>query len=967
MSWPRPVGSTDSVVFQSDYENECTEKLLHIRDTRARQAAAMQGGMGPQGGIAPGMAGVGQNHVQGGFPQQMNRAVQASPIPGQPQMSMGINDPHQQAALQQQRQQQQQSQAILQQQRAQQRPGGGAPLTDDLSTLSTQEYDHVCRLAAQMLAKTSPEHMEKIKMNLQNMTPEQRQYLARRSMDPITYFFRSQALTHMRRHKRNRMEMARAQNAGLDSNTAAMMGDPMMNPQQRQAFQNMMNLQRNSAFQVNGQPTLDPSSSFIGNVENIQGQQVDGLRSQEAGQLVVPASSSQMNQPPFATPQNMFPTGQQLGPNGQANMNGTGISPQFVSQHISNQAAQPDRTQQTQQFQPQSHAQTPAQARAQAAHKAQMGMSSQAGQTNPQIHQQLPQQGGMSMLNRPMAPGQMSPAQVAAQVRPPSRPAGMGPHPGGVQPIAGQPGMQVRPQIPPGLPPAAQEQIAQMSPEQFNAFLLNQQRRALANSQATARANAVPQSTPMHQNRSQPGQGPQMVNGQMGNNQNMRPPIGFQPPQLAGMGAQPQNHMLQGQQPSVQQRQEQQRQQELMKLHLLRQQNGAGIEMTAEQVKEMDRLNFPPSILNSIPNMNMPALKSIKTWGQLKQFAASNPHALGGMDVQKLMSLEKLHFAQLLVQGKDIGRSADPNGPGHGMSMNPFQAPPQGFNPQQFPPGQQPLPINMPPMRPITANDIQMARQRFGAQAQSYSDEQIREVLLRHRQKQFMQAAQNRAAHTFAAQGMNQNPPAPQTQQQSVPPGAAQVKQQPQPQHAAGHRGPQAQPAKTQVAGKTTKGPAKQPSKRKSNNDETQEVENTATQKMAQGPASAAPRPGMQFTREQLAAMTPQQRAHLEAQMRRQQGQPRAPISRASADEAWNNLPEKIRQMYNDIARNVPVAEPLPIAPEQKVGMTQQLRECTDMLGRMDTLVQWFTKIPGQEKNVRSLLLMVCQHTFTLP
>ena len=40
-------------------------------------------------------------------------------------------------------------------------------------------------------------------------------------------------------------------------------------------------------------------------MEDIQGQQADGLRSQKAGQLVVPASSSQMNQAPFNNQQKM--------------------------------------------------------------------------------------------------------------------------------------------------------------------------------------------------------------------------------------------------------------------------------------------------------------------------------------------------------------------------------------------------------------------------------------------------------------------------------------------------------------------------------------------------------------------------------------------------------------------------------------------------------------------------------------
>jgi tetratricopeptide (TPR) repeat protein len=75
--------------FKGDYEKEYTEKLIYIRDTRARRAAAMQGGMVPQPGLAAGMAGVGQNQVQGAFPQQMNRPIQASSIPGQPQVELG--------------------------------------------------------------------------------------------------------------------------------------------------------------------------------------------------------------------------------------------------------------------------------------------------------------------------------------------------------------------------------------------------------------------------------------------------------------------------------------------------------------------------------------------------------------------------------------------------------------------------------------------------------------------------------------------------------------------------------------------------------------------------------------------------------------------------------------------------------------------------------------------------------------
>lgn len=925
----------------------------------------MQNGMMPQGGHGAGMTGVGQNQIQGQIPPQMNRQMQASPIPGQQQMSMGMNDPNHRAALQQQQQQQQQAilqhQQQQQQQRAQQRSAGNISLPDDLNSLPPQELEHVRRLAHQMLTKTSPEDMEKIKMNLQNMTPEQKQYLSRRQIDPMTYFFRSQALNQLRRHKKTRMEMAQAQNpARLDPNNA-MMGDPMMSAQQRQVYENMMNLQRNSAFPGNTQPGIDPSS-FIGNVENIQGQQADGLRSQEAGHLVVPASGSQINQPAFATSQNVFQAGQQqqqqpqpqqpqqqqqLGQAGQAGMNGAGISPQFINQpHLQNpQPVQQDRSQQAAPSQAQTQA-----ARAQAAQKAQLGMSSQGGPGNPQIQQQIPQQSpAMPMLNRPMAPGQMSPTQIAAQARPPSRPAGIGQQHPAMQSVPGQPAVQARPQIPPNLPPVVQQQLAQMTPEQLNVFLMAQRRRAVENSIAQAQQ----QPASMQPSLSQPGQSQPMANGHMGNNQNLRASLGLQQ-QIPNMGGgQVQNQMPPGQQMPVQQQQQQQQQQrqQAYKLRLLQQQS-SGVEMTAEQVKEMDRLQFPPSLINSNQNSSFP--KNIKTWGQLKQLAAANPQVLGGKaGLSKLMTLQKLHLAQIVAQGKENSRNPDQVGQGNNeaSSMMP---------PQQFPPGNQQGPINLSAVPPITANDIQTARQRLGVQVQRFTDEQLRDVLYRNRINKF-QAAQAGALQNLAVSNANQGQPAQPVQQPpTIPPQTMQQAKQP-PQT------PQtAKPPQSATPGKGAKGPgaaAKQPAKRKSTNEHPMEAQNSsgpipAQPAVPQGAAvPGAPRPNPPF------AMTPQQRLQFEAHLRRQQSQQQGQqpqiSSRASTEEAWNNLPDHVKQLYNDISRTVPVGEPIPFTPEQKAAMAPQFRDCTDLLSRMDTLVNWFVQLPNQERIVRSLLGMV--------
>lgn len=903
---------------QSEYEKECMEKLLHIKDTRQRQAAvAMQSGMMPQAGAM-------QNQAQSAFPQQMNRGIQPSPVSGQPQMAMGMNEPNQQMAMQQR--QQQQSAMLQQQQRAQQRPANGVPLPDDLNTLSPQELEHVTRLANQMLSKTTPEDMEKIKMNLNNMNPEQRAYLARKNMDPMTYFFRSQALNQLRRHRRVRPDMNRGPNAGLDPNSA-MMGDPMMN---RQMFQNMMNLQR-SGFPGNQGQNLD-SNVFIGNVENIQGQQADGLRSQEAGQLVVPASSSQMSQQQFNNQQNMIAQG--MGQNGQANMNGAGFNPQLFNQPM--QGANP------QQFQAQqSQVQAQAQARVQAAQKAQMAMSGHGNQTNPQAQAHLSQQSPvMPMLNQPMAPAQMSPAQNPAQPHPPSRPPNMGQLPAGVPQSTG---MQA-PQIPPGLPPQIQERLKLMKPEQVTAWLMNQRRAAMA--------RASQQQDPLQQSASQPGQNQAMINGQMGNNR-MRNSMSM--PQGVNAGGQPGVQQLQGQQLTPQQRQQQQqnqqRQQDLYRMELMRIQSN--VEMTPEQAKEMDRAPFPPSLINNNQSQVPP---NIKTWGQLKQWATANPQSANGVDISKLMTLQRLHYNQIMTaQGKDPKAQA---------ATHSFQGPQgQMGNAQQFQPGQPQPHMNMPQMRPITPQDIQMARQKLGPNSNNFSDDQIREIL-RNRQRQIlMQAAQNRAqmsGNMPSAQNQSIQQPAvsaPQVMPQAKP-------QMPQQTQAAS----EAANAKTQTgpAGKGAKAPtAKQASKKRPSADDTANNQATATPQQAQTalPASTGPaKPGLPLTQDQ---MSPQQRLQVEAQMRRQQQtQLRGPtLSRAAAENAWNtNLPPKVMEVYNEIARNAPSSKPVPISPEQKAIMTQQLRDSLDVLGRLDVLVlHGFPKMQGQEKNIRNLLAMRIQ------
>ncbi|KGO38603.1 hypothetical protein PEX2_074730 [Penicillium expansum] len=115
------------------------------------------------------------------------------------QRTMGMNGQLPETAMQQQQQRQQQRTQLL--------PSySGIPTVDELATLSPHDFDHVSRLAEEMMKKLSPEDTEKINFNLSDMTPEKRLYLAQKNLEPMTYFFRSQALNQIRRFRLARLQ-----------------------------------------------------------------------------------------------------------------------------------------------------------------------------------------------------------------------------------------------------------------------------------------------------------------------------------------------------------------------------------------------------------------------------------------------------------------------------------------------------------------------------------------------------------------------------------------------------------------------------------------------------------------------------------------------------------------------------------------------------------------------------------------
>lgn len=963
--------------LKADYERECTEKLTSIRDTRARQANIIQGELVQQAGAAGGAHNAGQNHMRPPYPSQLQAPMQASPIPMQQHAAMRMNTPNQQASMQQQ-------QALLQNQS---RPAVGGQ-REDFNVLSASENEQIRVIADKMAMNTSPGDLEKIKMNLQNMSQDQRQSLARRGIEPLTYFFRTQAMKEFKRQKRAKMEMAaRAHNSGPDSNNAVM-GDPMGNAQQRQMGQHMMAHQGSAAFTGNGQQAFDPNFMGSLSVDQIQGQQADGLRSQEAGQLVVPANPPQAaNQQSFGAPQ--ANVSQQPGQTNEPSGNRVGSNPKAVpQQQLSNApSTQHDKLQHAAQLQPQ----TQAQARAQVAANAQMAMSSQAGQANPQLPQQQPQRSpAMPMLNRQMD-NQAPQQQLNAQGRPPSTAPPMGHQHPGQQGIPGQTAVpNSRPQIPPNLPANLRDQLAQMPPEHATALLASLQRHNFTNNQSMARTPSQA-SLGVQQTPPQPGQ-PSQRNGQVGGEQNLRTPVPMQQ-QLSDVGGlPPQAQPFQNSPMSMQQRHPQQRpqqnqpQNDALRLQYLRQQNG-GMEMTEEQIQEMDRVPFPHAMLNANANMTPPP-QNVKTWGQLKQWTSQNPHVFGGVDLPKLLSLQRIHFASVSAQKREAARNANQTVQNQAepfASMQGQQTRPP-FQQQNFQPGQNPAqrqPMNMPPMRPVTANEVQMARQRLGPQAQNFTDEHIKLLVQKNRQKQYWEARNAASAQQgLTAKTANQGQPPQATPQQTTNTPAQQNASQGNRQVQPPKAGVKPQAAATNKNSRPTN--AKQPQKnslKRPNSDDVVEVQNPDRQQNQQptteatnsqptqptATAQAPTKPGIQqYTREQLAAMTPQQRAQIEAHSRRQQAQPKQQITKANADEAWSRLPEHIKQMYAEMVQNATKIEPVSMTPEQRNSMAQQLRVSTEMLSRVDALVRYWAGFPGFERLIQALLNMVSRFFINL-
>ncbi|KAI9873241.1 MAG: hypothetical protein M1830_000670 [Pleopsidium flavum] len=786
------------------YETQCKEKLAQIRDTRARQTAKMQQSQNAQNvqmsaiqqasmqGMVPKQP---QNQVQQGFPNpQLQHQMQASPLPPQlsqqQSLSMGMDLTNLQAPGQSTQQQPPHTQRHVPQQTNR----------DDVVPFTPQENQQINLLAQKMAQSTPRADLEKIRANLQNITPEQRQQLARQNIDPLDYFLRTQAARQFRANKvKMQVQITNAQQgAGVGGRMGGMPPGVGVMPQQtRPRSQNAVNGQGQQIGGVNPNQIFDPS--FMGNIHQIIGQQAEALRSQDAGQLVVPASNNQgIAQQPVAGSLgiNQPQASQNNGKPGATRPMAPNAMAQSQQQFMNAQQAQQEKMQQAAHMQAQSQAQARANVQAQAQHTA-LAMNTHIGQVPP------PQSPAMPNINRPLGPaGQQSQSQGTPQQRSQQRIPQMSQQAarqaqlGAQQPRnAMTPQIQTnsqtqRPPIPPNVPPTLQQQMANLPDDQMRALLArwHNSPRNSQGQQSNGRS-AMPQGPMVIQNQL-PQVGQQLLvqgmqPGQAMNNQAMSiaDPSGPQRPRST------QQHLTKGimnqqelQQRSQQQQQQQReilRRQEIQRRHALQ-------SLPPEKAQEMDDMDFPTGILNSQNNTISQVPNNVRTWGDLKAWVAQNPQIMPSGSLDKLKDLQYLHYSNL--SNPNQRKAAQHAGYPMPIQMAPGSMPPNyGLGPAPAAPmipqgsqnGQAPLqrsssqlvqmPSGMPPLQQPTIQEVQTARMRLPDHLKDVTDEQVRNHILRTRYKQAMTQFPN------AVQGQH---PMPQQQAQYA------IMQRAQQQHA---------------------------------------------------------------------------------------------------------------------------------------------------------------------------------------
>lgn len=814
--------------------------------------------------------------TQQGF-QALHQQMQTPPINQQGQPNIGLNHPN---GLPMNPNQQ------VMQMGAQMRPQM-TPLSR-IAGLSPQDHMKAQHLAVRKVQELTEPVRNQIRTTLsQKYGPQNMAQLQHEGHDPLVWFYQSQ------------IGLAMVQNAAKAQASLNQSGMPAQAHQQR------------SMNQPGQQLPTGPNGEYgpFANVESIMNQQKAGLIAQEAGQMVVPASSGAGRN---ATPQ---PMGSVPGPNQGA---GQPTLPHQPPQQFNHQPAQQLKMDQ---LAAQSQAQIRAQAQAKQIHGQPGGLNGPGGTS---------QSPAMNTLNTPVRRPPMGVGQTEgyAQMGQGNMPFGqqvMDPrfNQNGQRTPGGPNGNIHKQQVLHGLlqqlPPEAQQHFMNVPPEKMHESILKWQ--------ASRGVGPI-------------AGRPQPQNGPLGSVNPISQPMNQ--PQSMNQFQAANNHF--GQHPNANMQMNQHSQAMMQQMSKMR-----GPNMSAGSLDRqafMDNMIIPQKILDQLrlssPQGNL--FPDIKKWAQLKQWMAQK--TLPQQTIQSLLTIQNAQFQTILKAAQGSANASlqppQPNPVQQGIHTN-GQANPQMVQPATTIAGSS-------PEYPISAAEVQAVRNTNPEKFKDYPDDQIRQLIMQMKTRALQKTANKTAGlpargpqvtqsgHTAAASTSSQPAIRAMTSQgqQTVGPETSTASPAVQGRNI---KQPQNRPAPNTSVVSTTKAGTKRPMP-----DDTADVpnaSNTPVQRphgqQAQPSAPSASHRTSHMSSEQAAAMQPEQQQKSNAMVNNRQSAQATGMSEEVARLKAIGQEQHLAAMKEHLPD-------IPMSPEQHRDVAQRIQSmCVEMNKMGKVLVKWYS------------------------
>lgn len=907
-------------ISQASYDNSCRSKLTDIAQSRTRQAVNLQEQLrNPQ---APQMSMMQPQMQLQGMPISHN----PPPFPWHPYGNPQIHQPMQASATPiQQPFMHQHPQLVMANQpigmqhmphglHLQIHPNPGGP------HLSAEDHVTIQRMAHSLAANTPSDQLDIIRNNLENMQPEQRQLLAQQNLDPLTFFFRSQAARKFLDQK------ARiGQRTTHDLNVP---GNVVMPQQPRPPSQNSLPIQS-----LQGHPSQVPPSQMIdptfgGNVDQILVQQQDALRSQEAGQVVVPASHQRGNI--RGTPQQ--PPNTSLG--------GSQVVPkmthvvQVAPQYWANpQMMQGNMHQGLVQATPHTSAignmPVPAQLQPQVGG---LGQASRVPQQSPNIPNF-----SKGLKETPSMQNRWHQRLVQSNQLQEQTPMAM-------QQAVPQSGASVEMDIHHQRQRQLNQQFASMPPDQRREFLKKNQAGQQSSHQDVSSNTAI--ITDAAHDPTPPQQSLMAVPGSQ--------QASLHKPQNASRYN---THIAQVANP-----------------------------LTEEQARQMDQLEFPRNILNSSGTLaQLPP--SITSWGQLKAWVSQKNNELPQGVLRKINLLQGLHFQSLARQNNQTQPSSQNPALGvqSGVRTPVPTAPmlPARGNGQPFQAGnsasiaQEPKAAGSPAVPHPTVQEIQAWRARIPENLQGLTDEQIVQLILKNRQE-FIKSQGQQNVSTAQGPNVRQRTYQPGIQPQQLPTPGNRLQHQQQSSRPVGPTSKEQQvkqPSSNRNLPSTQSQGQHKGIKRNSNDDMIEasnqsNVTHEPQPQQMQSHAADPSKPNLQqaLSEQILSAHPPKQPVKAEqtvyTKQRAPDPRPQLPAQAApgKAQLETEHIKMRLNQLAAEIASSMPPRQPTSINPQTKAKMIQKLREAKQSVCRIDNALPMFYRFFRDDNAAKELIRIVCKN-----